>query len=425
MSLRDKMRQKRDDLAGETTRAVETSADSGKSYRTIFIPDAIPKGIGFWKCGLGEHFVDFIPWFSGKNHPTEPIEKQIFHLDLYVHQGVGAERGNWVCTQSTMKLPDTICNYISKNRPAKEEWNQIKPKRRCVYLVWVHDTPEEEEKGIQIWECAHHSVQRQIDAIALMPKTGAPIIYSDVDVGKTIRFKVTSAGKFRTPDGRDAESREYLGFSLFDRTEPIPDELLEMVFCLDDAVLWKPSDKELQMAFYGGEPPATGDDHEEREPAGDAPPAAAPRRFGGAVKPAAEETREPAAPPPTTAPPRRFGSAAPPPAAAPPTRRFSAVSPAPVNDVEDTSPEAQAGFVCPFNGTVGADHDKLPECKTCDVWDACADFADTIGGGAPTAPTIAPPPSDNKPRLRTPGLKSGGAAPPAAGRPTLTRRQNA
>jgi hypothetical protein len=420
------MRQKRDDLAGETTKAVETSADSGKSYRTIFIPDAIPKGVGFWKCSLGEHFVDFIPWFSGKGHPTEPVEKQIFHLDLYVHQGVGAERGNWVCTQSTMKLPDTICNYISKNRPAKEEWNQIKPKRRCVYLVWVHDTPEEEEKGIQIWECAHHSVQRQIDAIALMPKTGAPIIYSDVDVGKTIRFKVTSAGKFRTPDGRDAESREYLGFSLFDRSEPIPDELLEMVFCLDDAVLWKPADKELQLAFYGGEAPTTGDDHEEREPAGDSPPPAPARRFG-AAKPAAEEVREPAAP---ATPPRRFGGAAPAAAASPatpPARRFGNPAPAAAVDApapDEKSPEEEAGFVCPYNGTVGVDHDKLPECKTCDTWDPCADFADQIGGSRQSAAPAAPPAAPDKPRLRAPGLKPGATTPPA-GRPSLTRRTNA
>jgi hypothetical protein len=413
MGLREQIQKQKQNLVKQTERSVQTTGDSGASYRSIFIPEKLPKGIGFWKCGVGDHFIDLIPWLAGANHPFAQEGEGVFNVDLFVHQGIGAARDNWVCTTKTFKIPDVICNYITKNKPNKDEWNQIKPKRRTAYLVWVHDTPEEEEKGIQIWECAHHIFQRHIDAISMMPKGGGVISYADLEDGKTIRFKVTAAGKFKTADGREAESREYLGHSFFDRQERIPDELLEMVFCLDDAILWKPSNKDVQLSFYGTEQGAgdSGEDDggEQREAASEAPPT---RRFGARTAPA-EEEREPAeAPPPAK---RRFGSSAP--AEAPPetpTRRFGAK---PSATPPEESPEEQSGIVCPANGTVGVDHDKLPECAQCELWDPCADFADQIGG----KPTPAAPAAPEKPKLRVPAPKNGGTV----SKPTLTRRQNA
>lgn len=349
MSFRDKAKKMRKDLQRRTQESIDRGEDMPE-YGTIFIKDNIPNGMGFWRPDFGDHLIDVIPFFAGEQHPRVPEGRMAYNIDVWIHQNIGSNYDQFVCQQRMFKKPDPICNYMRGKRLPEKEWKAIAPKRRTVYLVWVHDTPEEEEKGLQIWEVAWWNFEKNVDEIAKNPKGGAPVPFSDWDEGKSIAFSIKKSGTFTDSSGKERDSMDFVGHRFVDRDENIPDEILEQSFSLDECITIHPAYEVMEEAFpvEGATPaPVNNDKPEETHSAPEEEPA---------------------------------------------TEKM------PEHEPEEEAPDAD--FECPGGGTPGLDIEKLPECAKCEHYDPCSDLADSAGAPSEPEKKEEKPKSEKKTRKR-------------------------
>lgn len=378
-NFRDKYKKQKQDLMRrhEDSVADKTSGQFG----SICDLSKIPKGVGFWKCPPGQHVIDIIPFLAGGNMPKISgggIKKGefIWLVDLWVHGYVGALEYPYICPTKTNGQPCPICEHLSENKGSysEEEYNNLKAKRRTLYLIWSHDSAEDERKGLQIWEVAHYFMENNLKVIAERPRGGGTIPYFDPDNGKQIAF---------TRQGSGATSK-YLGHRFDDREGPIPDEILDQSFELD-SILKYASYEEIYAAFYGKSA-----DEEERD--------AAPTGVGFEPEPEPEPEEE-----------------------------------APIADDEPpfAAEDELAPDECPVGGQFGYDIDQLEACGNCERWDDCyAANQELIGEPEPepvVEPEPEPPPKPTPPRrvqspLRTPTPAAAPQEEVRKPKPTLRRR---
>ena len=246
MSFRDKYKKQKKDLLRRHEQSV---ADKGGGQFGSYISTGnMPKGMGFWKCTEGSHIIDFIPFLAGPAMPKVSgggIEEGEFTwlVDLWVHRNVGVLDAPYVCPARTNGEPCPICEYLSQNRDSmsKKDFDAMKAKRRTLYLIWCHDSSEEEKRGIQLFDIAHWFMENNLKEIAERPKGGGTILYFDPDVGKNVVF---------TRRGSGIANTQYLGHRFDDREEPIPDKILDQSFPLDSLIKYTDYD-EIHKAFYG------------------------------------------------------------------------------------------------------------------------------------------------------------------------------
>lgn len=226
----------------------------------------------------GTHFFDIIPFKAGRYWPTKlgygaPGEYAPY-MEVFVHQNVGPSDAQYVCPAANYGKPCPICEQQGKLRekwpdPTEEQQKIIKslyPRRRCIYNVIQCDDAQTEAKGIQVWDMAHWSVQRHIEAL-VVGRSGEPeIFYADPDEGKTL--KLTRQGTGMTT--------QWVGHMFVDRDYVIPDEDLDNAYVLDEClvlpkdengdVLWKEYYKIIKDAFMAGEDDEVDEDEEQVEP---------------------------------------------------------------------------------------------------------------------------------------------------------------
>jgi len=312
MGYRERAKEAKSSLEDRHQESVENREERATKYGTIFNEKMIPEGTEFWKPGLGEHLIDLLPWIAGAHHPRVAEGDPAYNLDIWVYQNVGSAFDYFVSPSSNFRNPDPISEYLAKNRVPKAEWMKIRAKRRCVYWAWVHDTPEEEAKGPQIWEVAHWFFEDKIDEIAKLPQGGGVEPFSNPDIGSKIHFKIRSEGKFEDDEGHEHDSFSYAGHKFIPRQEPIPDNILDMVdkYPLDQLVVMHPSYENIKEAF-----PPTSTTYGETS--------------------TTEEAR---------------------------TRKYA--------EKEEDIP-ASVENPCPGGGSFGVDMNKLDACAECPVWDDC------------------------------------------------------
>jgi len=258
MSLKDRMREQREALLEREKEAVKDKDDWGKSsFGTIFFKEKIPEGMQFWRPEKGTHLVDIIPFEIGENHP-KVIEKILvvgnvaYKVDLWVYTNVGAGGDHFVSPAKNFGNKDPIDAYIRKTDLTKKQYGDLRPTRRTYYLVWVHDTPEEEEKGIQIWDVAHYFFELNIDNLNKANPKGGSIAFSDIFEGKHISFEISKTGTYTDNKGKDHDSLGFGGHQFVARDEgEIPDWVMENCFSLDDAIDMLPNFEGMYEAFYG------------------------------------------------------------------------------------------------------------------------------------------------------------------------------
>lgn len=244
-----------------------TKSTGGGRFPTIFNKDAVPEGIEFWRCKEGEHIADIIPFEAGPNMPLDermqPIteEGQLdYVLDLFVHTNVGNMMKPYVCPFENFGKPCPICEFMKANKLEKDDWVKLVAKHRVVYFLWVHDSREEEKKGIQIFEASHFLMEEKIAVIAKLPKGGGFVNFSDPDTGKSLAWTRKGSGMLNT---------QYLGHRLIERDGAIPDKILDMTFPLDSIVNMHPDYEEIEREFHGTLKImglAEGSEDDEREP---------------------------------------------------------------------------------------------------------------------------------------------------------------
>ncbi len=334
----------------------ESKDDQGGSFGNVFVKGNLPEGMQYWRPDKNDHIIDIIPFVAGKNHPNVTAGELAYVVDMWVHRNVGSMQEQYVCPAKNYKMPCPICEYISKERLPKPEWDKHRAYRRTAYLIWVRDEGDEQAKGIQIFEVSHFFFEKEIDDRAKKKRGGGYVVFADPDDGKSISFSVKSSGSYIDAGGTKRESIDFVGHQFEDRDDPIPDEILDTSFCLDDAILTKPDYDEMSKSFHGGDtekeeelPP---DDQEQAEEASE---------------PDDSEKQEEASEPDDS------------------EKQEEASEPDDSEKQEETSepedaPEDAPSDGCPHNHTFGADIDKEAECEECAEWDNCSDEADKLAG---------------------------------------------
>ncbi len=249
MGFRDRMAKNKGAKSLGNRHNTGTKSTGGGRFPTIFLKDKVPEGINFWFCKEGEHIVDIIPFEAGPDMPLDerlqpvtPEGKLDYIMDLFVHTNVGEMLKPYVCPYENFGLPCPICEFMKANKLEKEDWKNLVAKHRVVYFLWVHDSREEEKKGIQIHEASHYFMEANIEAISKLPKGGGYVKFSDPDSGRSLAWERKGAGMTNTT---------HIGHRLIERESPIPDKILDMTFPLDSVINMHPDYEEIEKEFRG------------------------------------------------------------------------------------------------------------------------------------------------------------------------------
>jgi len=249
MSFRDRFKNKKASLGKQHVTQTQNKDSRGR-FPSIIKKDALPAGVEVWMCKEGDHYLDILPFEAGPDFPLDPNTGQpvieegelAYVLDVWVHQNVGSMKLQFVCPYENFGLPCPICEFMKDNDLTKEDWSNLRAKRRVFYEIWLHDSRETEKKGVMLWEMSHYSMEEKLAAIAALPKGGGAIRFSDFDDGKTVGFSRKGSG---------ATNTQYLGHRFLDRESKIPDKLLDMTFHLDQMIKMHPAYEEIEEAFKG------------------------------------------------------------------------------------------------------------------------------------------------------------------------------
>ncbi len=263
MSYKDRVARMKKSLVQRHEEAYKSKDEGATTWGTIFHKDKI-KGLPFWKVGEGTHEIDVIPFFAGPDMPGVKDGEAVYKADMWVHLRIGAINENYVCPLKNFNKPCPICEYIDKHDLSKEEWAKVAPKRRTVFQIWVHDDAKEEEKGIQLWECAHFIFDMNVSEIAkAAPAQGGIEAWTDLEEGKSVVFTRKGTGKDNT---------KFYGHRLADRRQQIPEDIInQTIDNLDDYIKMHPDYDEIADIFYGGqretsEEPDAGDGEQPERP---------------------------------------------------------------------------------------------------------------------------------------------------------------
>jgi len=306
----------------------EERKESGDFIRKYFKDDVDVKRFvkfGVVKTGEDPHIIDIIPWECGNNMPIPMNKKEgqrAYVLDIYVHQNIGPMKRMIVCPAKNYGNPCPICEHIEDLVRAGKEWEDyqdIAPKRRCIYNIVNMTTTKEERKGVQIWEVSYNYSEKQFLAQAKNARGGGSIPFASIDQsGRSISFIVEN-NTYKTISGHKLVERDY----------EIPDEILEQSYNQPlDQLIEVLSYKEIAKIFLIPAPESA----PESDP-DDVPP----------EKGEEEDDR-----------PRRRGERERP-------RR------------EDSITEG-----CPAGGIFGEDCDSMKDCDSCKSFDNCSAEADRL-----------------------------------------------
>jgi len=248
MGLRDRMREAKK-MEGAKEAKPSKAGQGGSSNRSIIKLDALPEGRGLWNPPKEEHIIDVIPYLAGTNHPDFEEGTVVEDLDVLVYKSTNP---HFVSTFKMWDIMDPIQQWIMDQpyRIPTEVFKEVATKRMTIYQIWSHFSPEEEEKGIQLWYVPWFFMKKHLDKLKTKPRGGGvDIRFWDVDTGMSIAFEIAVSGKFTNAEGREGDSIEYSGHRFIPRDEPLPDWIVEQSMSLDMICNMRPEWEEVEKAF--------------------------------------------------------------------------------------------------------------------------------------------------------------------------------
>lgn len=97
-----------------------------------------------------DYLIDILPYeISTDSHPNRKKGEMAYHLDVWVHKGIGPDKGNYLCMKKTHGERCVMCEEFLRLQAEGWDYEDIKhlyPKRRIIYHIkkddkrYVYDT---------------------------------------------------------------------------------------------------------------------------------------------------------------------------------------------------------------------------------------------------------------------------------------------
>lgn len=223
----------------ERVLSMQTWADSsGGGDRTSV---QAPSGMSYFALKkAGSYRVDVVPFVTNEGNPHCP-EKGVRWPErtFWVHRGVGAENGTYVCPSKSLKHLGKRCPICEHRADLarkggddsdafKKLMNSLAPKERQLWLVVDHAEPE---KGLKLWDISFHLFGKQLKAmIQNADPTDNYNQFADVKKGFTLKLGAVEE-KNQGYTFHTVKSVEFKA-----RTGPLDKALVASAPCLDDVV---------------------------------------------------------------------------------------------------------------------------------------------------------------------------------------------
>jgi len=250
--------------------------DTGKYGNIYNVND-----VSVWKPDAGEHELCIIPYqvtdpkdslYRTKNPDLNPpfTEEEIkedncwdHKLTVLIHTNIGVNQDAVVCPR-TFREACPICeerDRLIKADAEDREIGALSPMKRAVYNIFCFDSQKEMEKGVQIWEAPHQSIEDTLSELYRDKRTGELRVYTVPEEGWNVFFERKGTGL----------NTEYRQVSIVERrkedefTEKELDELYEQAYNLEEIIEVKSYD-ELYKMFHGSFAMNEEDNEEEEKP---------------------------------------------------------------------------------------------------------------------------------------------------------------
>lgn len=237
-------------------------------HETGFTPTTfrVPEGVELFRFKkAGKYRIDVVPYLVGKGNPYADEGFVHYERTYFTHRGLGADNVDLCCLRRNWKENCPVCEKLGLLRAdpdSDEELVQsLREKERQLFLFIVHN---ERDKGVQLFECSHYRGFGEL----LDKKVKASDAYENffyLDDGMTLDVMVEEESFKGRPFMMPAN------IEMFPRKQPLSEDLLDQVPCLDDLLIRVPY-KEMKATFLQtqGQPDLKGDmdeaeggDHEE------------------------------------------------------------------------------------------------------------------------------------------------------------------
>jgi len=180
------------------------SADSAKRRASMGAQDfdkMLKPHIKMFKPNDGENRIRILPpTWKGADH---------FGFDVYVHYGVGADRGSYLDLDKMLGKPDPITEERARARDDGDEdyAKELDSKRRVLIYLIDRDHPKE---GVQAWAMPW-TLDRDINKVSQDKESGAVLEIDHPEEGYDVDFEKKGAKR----------NTEYLGVAIARRSSPL------------------------------------------------------------------------------------------------------------------------------------------------------------------------------------------------------------
>ena len=227
-SLRDKFKKKDTTILEKMYNEREEKSKAGVGGKSCFNQEMLEKfNVKEFRPHLGDNYIEILPASYDANTP--------YVFECAIHYSVGVSKDQFICLQRYSGKKCFRCDEQQKmyrehpkgTKPT-DEIKALYPTDRAIWIMWDRTAEiaenEDPEYQISIWAAAKTKVHAEIQSIVRDKKKKVTLDISDVEEdgdGRTVSFEMIQKNKSDYPT--------YKGFSLLDRDEPIPDEILEQL----------------------------------------------------------------------------------------------------------------------------------------------------------------------------------------------------
>jgi len=272
-----RVRPKIEDMESQVQHTYDHRGETGK-FGNIYNTD-----VESWRVKEGDHEFCIIPYsiaensvFRTKNPDLNPAfsDEKIeagkawpHKLSVLIHYGVGVNKDAALCLR-TLREACPICEERDRlikedEERYKEEIQDLGPAKRAVYNVVVFDNEKEMQKGIQVYEAPHSSIEDVLSEIWVNKRTGDKRYFTLPEEGWNVAFE--KRGKGLGTEYRQVQILERRKEDEF--TDKELDELYDVAHNLEEIIEIKSHAELKEMAF--GSAAASKEEKEDRSSRGD------------------------------------------------------------------------------------------------------------------------------------------------------------